>query len=210
MSQPILDIVACAGAAVAVMVDGRWAVAVAALAAAVGVFPASAEFGGIGASAALLGVAVAACAATWAARVLSAHLPGPAGAATGGPAARAAGALFGPRSIRAAAAVITLPAASWVSFNIPVGSVAAVEGRLFPVAVVFAIGAVRLLLARALSDLAVGVGVVAVALGAAWLLRGGPQPLPAAIGVAALAPVAAAAESWISGRRHERAADGTP
>ncbi len=208
MSQPALDIVACAGAAVAVMVDGRWAVAVAALAAAVGLLPAAADFGGVGEAAALLGVAAAASPAAWVARAASLRLPRPVRAGAGPARARSADTLFGPRAVRAAAALVVLPAASWVSFNIPVGSVIAVEGRLFPVAVVFAIGAVRLLLARTLSDLAAGVAVIAVGLGAAWLLRGGLDPLPAAVGVACLAPAAAAIAGWVGGRRRDPRAAG--
>jgi hypothetical protein len=101
-------------------------------------------------------------------------------------------------------------AGSWVSFNVPVGSIAAVQGALFPVAFIFLCGVLRLFLARNLTDLAVGVAVTAVAVGVGWLLRGGSDPLPAAAGVIAIAPVAVAMEAWLAARRRGDARVPTP
>jgi hypothetical protein len=104
--------------------------------------------------------------------------------------------------VRAIAAVLALPVASWISFTVPVGSVAVVQGLLFPPTFTFLCGAIRLLLARTFGDLAVGVAVIALAVVVGWFLRGGISPLPAAAGVAALAPLAAAVEQWLTGRHH--------
>jgi hypothetical protein len=113
--------------------------------------------------------------------------------------------LFGPRSVRVAGGAVALVAGSWVSFNVPVGSIVAVQGALFPVAFVFLCGVLRLFLARSLTDLAVGVAVAALAVGVGWLLRGGSDPLPAAMGVIAIAPVAVAIEAWLAARRRRDA-----
>lgn len=200
MSQALLDLLAVAGAIIAVVVDGRWAVVVATFAAAAGLLAAATTIGG-GPAALTLGGAFAVAAMTaWLARNIARRLVAPRIPAPGRAAQPAREALFGPRSLRLIAAVIAIPAASWVSFNVPVGSVTVVEGRLFPVAFVFAVGAVRLLLGRSSTDLAAGIALVGVSASVAWLLRGGPDPLPVAAGVAALAPAAAAVEAWISGR----------
>ena len=99
-----------------------------------------------------------------------------------------------------AAGVIALIAASWVSFNVPVGSVAPVQGALFPVAFIFTCGVLRVFLARTVTDLSVGVAALAFAVSAGWLLRGGSGPLPDVAGVVALVPVTAALEGWLVAR----------
>src|SRR4029077_7541809 len=79
--------------------------------------------------------------------------------------------LFGPRSTRAFGAAAAIPVASWVSFNVPIGQITtAVQGLLFPVAYAWTCGVVRLLVARTLADLSVGIAMVSVATGTAWLL----------------------------------------
>jgi hypothetical protein len=112
--------------------------------------------------------------------------------------------LFGPRSVRVAAAVIALIAASWVSFNVPLGSVAPVQGALFPVAFIFTCGVLRIFLARTLTDLSVGMAVIALAVSVGWVLRGGSAPLPDAGGVIAIAPVVAAVDGWLASRHRRR------
>ena len=205
MSQPLLDVIAVAGGVVAVLVDGRWAVVVASLAVAAGLAPTAATFGGGWAAVMVLGAGVVSAATGRLGDRFGARL-GSRGPDPRRPVVRPPEALFGPRSVRVAAAAVALPAASWVSFNIPVGSVTVVEGRLFPVAIVFTFGIVRLLLARSVADLGVGVAVVALAVSVAWFLRGGIDPMPPALGVAALAPVAAGVQAWLVASRVERPA----
>jgi ribose/xylose/arabinose/galactoside ABC-type transport system permease subunit len=114
--------------------------------------------------------------------------------------------LFGPRSSRAFGAAAAIPIASWVSFNVPVGQITtAVQGLLFPVAYVWTCGVVRLLVARTLADLAVGVAMVSVATGTAWLLRSGSDSFPGAVLACAVAPLAAFLAGWLNGRGRRRA-----
>jgi hypothetical protein len=115
--------------------------------------------------------------------------------------------LFGPRSSRAFGAAAAIPVASWVSFNVPIGQVTAVEGLLFPIAYTWSCGVIRLLLARTLEDLAVAVAMVSVATGTAWLLRSGTDSFPGAALACVLAPLSALLAGWLHGRssRHARA-----
>jgi len=108
--------------------------------------------------------------------------------------------LFGPRSIRVATAVLVLPAASWVSFNIPLGSASTISGVLFPAAVVGGCAGMRLLTARTVLDIAVGVAALGIAVAAAWFLSAGVDTLSSAATVAALAPGAAITSGWLRGR----------
>jgi len=209
VNQPLLDLIAFVAGAVAVLVDRRRAVLAASIAVALGLAPAAALYGGGGAVVVVLGAGAAAA--------VAGPLVGAVGA-RGGPGdgldpLRPVGAhegLFGPRSVRVAGCAVALVAGSWVSFNVPVGSIAAVQGALFPVAFIFLCGVLRLFLARNLTDLAVGVAVTAVAVGVGWLLRGGSDPLPAAAGVIAIAPVAVAMEAWLAARRRGDARVPTP
>jgi hypothetical protein len=207
MSQTLLDFLAVAGAAIAVLVDGRWAVVLATFAAAAGLVAAATTVAGEPAALILLGAIAMAALIAWTARRLTSRLGASRARVRGRSTPRRREALFGPRSLRLIAAAVALPAASWVSFNVPIGSVTVVEGRLFPVAFVFTIGAVRLLLGRNPTDLAIGVALVALAASVAWFLRGGPDPLPVAAALAALAPAAALVEAWFSGRRLADAAE---
>jgi hypothetical protein len=201
MNQSLLDVLALAGAVVAVLADGRVGVVVAAFAAAAGLAAAAAVFGGGWAAVLLLGAFVAAVGTAALGRALASAARGHSGGADLASAgARRRESLFGPRTLRLVAAAVALPAASWISFNVALGSVVVVQGRLFPVAVVFAIGCVRVLLARTLTDLATGVAVIAIATGVAWLLRGGGNPLPATAGVLALVPLVAGVEAWLGAR----------
>jgi ribose/xylose/arabinose/galactoside ABC-type transport system permease subunit len=126
------------------------------------------------------------------------------------PVAAAHQGLFGPRSVRVAAAVIALIAASWVSFNVPLGSVAAGQGALFPVAFIFTCGVLRIFLARTVTDLSVGVVAIGLAVSVGWLLRAGSGPLPDAAGVIAIVPVAGAVEGWLAARRRPPASAARP
>jgi hypothetical protein len=205
VSQTALDLIAVAGAAVGVLVDSRLAVGIAALAAAIALAPTAAIFGGGGAALTVLGAGAAAASLGWGALRLGAHL-GAREARSQGPRVRAREALFGPRTIRAASAAVAIPASSWVSFNIPVGSVTFVEGRLFPVALVVAFGVVRLLAARNRSDIGCGIALSCLGVSVGWLLRGAGDPLPVASGIAAIASVASVVDAWLKARRPARTA----
>ncbi|MGA8523610.1 MAG: hypothetical protein WB807_11195, partial [Candidatus Dormiibacterota bacterium] len=113
--------------------------------------------------------------------------------------------LFGPRSARAFGAAVAVPIASWVSFNVPVGQITAVEGLLFPIAYAWTCGVIRLLVARTVEDLLVGVAMVGIATGTAWLLRSGGDSFPGAVLACAAAPLAAFLAGWLHGRSSRRA-----
>ncbi|PZR78599.1 MAG: hypothetical protein DLM65_12545 [Candidatus Aeolococcus gillhamiae] len=118
------------------------------------------------------------------------------------------GGLFGPRSIRVATAVLVLPGASWVSFNIPLGSASTVSGVLFPAALLWGCAGMRLLTARTLVDVSVGVAVLGIAAAAAWFISAGVDTIASAAAAAALAPGAALTAGWLRGRH--AAAAGPP
>jgi hypothetical protein len=93
-----------------------------------------------------------------------------------------------------------LPAASWVSFNVPLGSASTVTGVLFAAALVWGCGAMRLLTARTLVDVASGVAAVGLGAAAAWLIAGGVEALAGAMAAASLAPGVAITAGWLGGR----------
>jgi hypothetical protein len=207
VNQPLLDLIAFAAGAVAVTVDRRRAVLVTCIAIALGLSPAAAIYGGGWAALVVLGAGAAGAAASPLVRTIARRLGPRSGIDPLHSVATPHEGLFGPRSARVAAGVIALIAASWVSFNVPVGSVAPVQGALFPVAFIFTCGVLRVLLARSVTDLSVGVVALAFAVSVGWLLRGGSGPLPDVAGVIALVPVAAVLEGWLAGR-HRPAAPG--
>ncbi len=86
--------------------------------------------------------------------------------------------LFGPRSQRIIAAAIAVPSASWVSFNIPVGSVANIEGVLFAPCILWLCGIFRLVLARTVEDVCAGAGVLLLGTAVGWLERTGQGGIP--------------------------------
>jgi hypothetical protein len=204
VSAPLLAAAGVVAAAVAMMVDGRRAVAITAVFLAVGMAPTAATFGGAP-GVAVLGVSgFGAVAFAWAGWAAGRRLPWVAGLDPSVPALAPSGQLFGPRSIRAFGAAVAVPIASWVSFNVPVGQVAAVQGLLFPTAYAWTCGVIRLLLARNVEDLAVGVTMVSLSTGTAWLLRSGTDSLPGAVLACALAPIAALVAGWLAGRSSRR------
>ena len=200
MNQPLLDLIAFAAGAVTVMVDRRRAVLVTCIAVALGLSPAAAIYGGGWAAVVVLGAGVAGAAAGPLAGTIAGRLAARPGIDPLHSVATPHEGLFGPRSARVAAGVIALIAASWVSFNVPVGSVAPVQGALFPVAFIFTCGVLLVFLARTVTDLSVGAAALAFAVSVGWLLRGGGGPLPDVAGVVALVPVAAAVEGWLAAR----------
>ncbi|MBV8302116.1 MAG: hypothetical protein JOY68_09375 [Candidatus Dormibacteraeota bacterium] len=204
-SEPLLSAAGLLGAAVAMMVDGRRAVVVAVIAAGAGLLPSMAALGtGVGLPLVLGAMALSALAALLAHR-LAQRLRWVAGLDPLVPAFAPSRQLFGPRSIRATAAALAVPAASWVSFNVPVGAVAPVVGVLFPMAYTWGCGVLRLVVARTVEDLAVGVAMIGLG-GAATLLAGGGGDVWFAGFVVLLAPLAGLVAGWLSGR-HERRAE---
>jgi hypothetical protein len=200
VSAPLLSAAGVIGAVIAMMMDGRRAVAIAVVFVAAGLTPTAATFGGGPGVAVLGGTAIAAVLLAWAGRIGGRVLPWLARLDPTIPAFAPADRLFGPRSSRAFGAAAAFPIASWVSFNVPIGQVAAVEGFLFPIAYAWACGVIRLLVARTLEDLAVGVAVVSIATGTAWLLRSETDSLPGAAIACVAAPLAALLVGWLHGR----------
>jgi hypothetical protein len=204
VSAPLLSAAGVLAAVVAMMVDGRRAVAIAVVILAGGMAPTAATFGGAPGVAVLAGSALVAVLLSWSAWAAGRLLPWVAGLDPTIPAFAPTARLFGPRSIRAFGAALAVPIASWVSFNIPVGQVTAVQGFLFPTAYAWSCGVIRLLVARTVADLAVGVAMVSLSTGTAWLLRGGADSLPGAGLACAVAPVAALVAGWLAGRSSRR------
>jgi hypothetical protein len=205
MNEPLLDLFGFCGGMTAVVVDRRRAVPIAALAIALALSPTAAGFGGGPAVLVLLGTAAAGVVVAAAARLLGQRLRGSGGLDPLVPVFSPPRELFGPRSLRVVAAALCVPAASWVSYNVPVGLVVPVRGLLFPVVFAWACGLIRILLARTIEDLAVGAAVVGLATACAVVARGGDAALPTALVAALVAPVAAALADWLSGRRAGRA-----
>ena len=199
-NEPLLAGAGFLAAVVVTLVDGRNAVTYGAVAAALGLAPSVAGF--YGADAALVLVVAAAAAALMGplSRAVARRVSWMAGVDPLVPVVAGAEALFGPRSVRVATAVLALPAASWVSFNVPLGSASTVSGVLFPAALVWGCAAMRLLTARTLLDIAVGVASLGIAAAAAWFLCAGVDTLPGAMTAASLAPGAAITAGWLRGR----------
>jgi hypothetical protein len=204
VSAPLLSAAGVLAAVVAIMVDGRRAVAIAVVIVAAGMAPTAATFGGAPGVAVLGASALVAVLFSWSGWAAGRLLPWVAGLDPTVPAFAPGDRLFGPRSIRAFGASVAFPIASWVSFNIPVGQVTAVQGFLFPTAYAWSCGVIRLLVARTVADLAVGVAMVSLSTGTAWLLRGGGDSLPGAGLACAVAPVAALVAGWLAGRSSRR------
>ncbi len=206
VSAPLLSVAGVIAAAVAMMVDGRRAVAIAVVFLAAGLAPTAATFGGAPGAAVLGACAIAAVLLAWAGSLGGRILPWLSGLDPTIPAFAPSDRLFGPRSSRAFGAAAAIPVASWVSFNIPIGQVTTpVAGLLFPVAYAWTCGVIRLLIARTLEDLAVGVAMVSVATGTAWLLRGGSDSFPGAVLACVAAPLSAFLAGWLNGRGRRRA-----
>jgi hypothetical protein len=204
VSAPLLSAAGVIAAVVAMMVDGRRAVAIAVVFLTAGLAPTAATFGGAPGAAVLGASAVAAVVLAYAGWLGGRVLPWLTGLDPTIPAFAPADRLFGPRSARAFGAALAVPVASWVSFNVPVGQVAAVEGLLFPIAYAWTCGVIRLLVARTLEDLAVGVAMVGIATGTAWLLRSGNDSFPGSVLACSVAPLAAFLAGWLHGRSSRR------
>ncbi len=204
VSAPLLSVAGVIAAVVAMMVDGRRAAAIAIVFLTAGLAPTAATFGGAPGAAVLGACAIAAVVLAYAGWLGGRVLPWLTGLDPTIPAFAPADRLFGPRSARAFGAAVALPVASWVSFNVPVGQVTAVEGLLFPIVYAWTCGVIRLLVARTLEDLAVGVAMVGIATGTAWLLRSGNDSFPGSVLACSVAPLAAFLAGWLHGRSSRR------
>jgi hypothetical protein len=204
VSAPLLSAAGVLAAVVAMMVDGRRAVAIAVVFLAAGMAPTAATFGGAPGVAVVGACALAAVLLAWVGWLGGRRLPWLAGLDPTIPAFAPPDRLFGPRSSRAFGAAVAVPVASWVSFNVPVGQVAVFQGLLFPIVYAWTCGVIRLVVARTVEDLAVGVAMVALATGTAWLLRGGPDSFPGAVLACVAAPLAALIAGWLNGRSSRR------
>jgi hypothetical protein len=204
VSAPVLSAAGVLAAVIAMMVDGRRAVPIAVVFVSLGMAPTAATFGGAPGVAVLGASAIVAVALAWAGWAGGRVLPWVAGLDPIIPAFAPPDRLFGPRSVRAFGAAVAVPIASWVSFNIPVGQVTVVGGLLFPTAYTWTCGVIRLLVARTVEDLAVGVAMVSLSTGTAWLLRSGTDSLTGAAIACVAAPVAALVAGWLAGRSARR------
>ena len=204
VSAPLLSVAGVIAAVVAMMVDGRRAAAIAIVFLTAGLAPTAATFGGAPGAAVLGACAIAAVVLAYAGWLGGRVLPWLTGLDPTIPAFAPADRLFGPRSARAFGAAVALPVASWVSFNVPVGQVTAVEGLLFPIVYAWTCGVIRLLVARTLEDLAVGVAMVGIATGTAWLLRSGNDSFSGSVLACSVAPLAAFLAGWLHGRSSRR------
>ena len=201
MSQSLVAGLAWIGGVVIVLVDGRRSTVVAALIAGLVLAPAAGSVGGAPAVVLLAGGGTAVGAAGLLGRLVGGRLGLGAGLDPDVPVTATGGRLFGPRSIRLLAGALALPAASWVSLNVEVGGAAVAGGAIFAAADLWLVGAVRLLRARTLDDLAVGAEVVALASATAWLLQAGPGAEPEALTAIAGAAIVAAVTGTALGRR---------
>ena len=210
-NEPLLAGAAFLAAVVVTVVDGRNAVTYAALAAALGLAPSVASlYGGDGALT-LIAAAVLAALLGPLSRSAAHRISRMAGIDPNVPVVAGDGGLFGPRSIRVATAVLVLPGASWVSFNIPLGSASTVSGVLFPAALLWGCAGVRLLTARTLADVAVGVAVLGISGGRCLvhLCRRRHYGHCGGRGSVSCASGAALTAGWLRGR-HAGAGGGAP
>jgi hypothetical protein len=203
VSQALIATVGFFAGLVAAMVDGRRSLRAASLAVGLGLAPAAAQVGGGPAALVPLVAGVAAVVAGTVALRAAVSLRWVPGLDPAVPVVAPPAALFGPRSVRAVGAALALPAASWVSLNVQVGGEASAHGAVFAAAYVWFVGCLRLLRARSLQDLGIATAVLGIAAATGWLLEAGPGALPEATAAAGLAPVAAAATGWLTGR-HRR------
>ena len=208
MNALLLALFAWTGALVAMVSDGRWAAVIASAAVAIALSPSTASLSGGPAAFVLLAAGLAATLLGSAAMWLGRRRPPSAGPGPLVPVLRAGERLFGPRSLRVIGAGLALPAASWLSLNVPVGAPTPSGEVLFPAAYVAVCGLMRLLLARTVEDLAVAACMVSLAAAAASALGVEPLPLRQEAIAAALAPLSAAGVGWLIGRHASRRAVG--
>jgi hypothetical protein len=204
VSQPLLSSLAVVAGVVAMFVDGRNAVASALAVVGLGLAPSAASVGGGPALIVLVAAGVGGALVEVITRSLARRAPLVVGLDPSVPIFASGRELFGPRSVRILAAALALPAASWVSFNAPVGAVAVVQGLLLPAAYIWICGALRLVVARNLADVVVGIALVGFGGGVSWLIRGGPDAFGGLVVACSLAPAASLVSGWLAGRHARR------
>jgi hypothetical protein len=204
MSFELASYCAFVGVAVMLMVDGRRAVAVAAVAGSLGLAPAAAYLGGSVTALIILGVAPVTVAVVALSHRLAKIAPETVGLDPDVPMFAQPTAWFGPRSTRAAVVAIALPCASWMSFNVNLGGVAAVAGLGFPAAYAWLCGVGRILVARSVEDVCVGALLIGYGMALAWMIRDGSQSIANYVILLAILPIAGAITGWLSGRHARR------
>jgi len=208
-SEPLLSSLAVLMGLVAMVADGRNAVPIAVATAGIGLAPSAGAAGGDVAMLVLFAAALVAAVGALVVRLIASRALWAAGLDPSVPVFSEGRALFGPRSIRVLAAAIALPAASWVSFNAPVGAVTSVQGVLLPAAYMWLCGAFRLVVARSLADVVIGAALVGMGGGVAWLVRAGPDAFAGLLVGVAIAPAVTLLSGWLAGRHGRRVSEGT-
>lgn len=205
MNDAVLASIGFLGVVVASLVDGRRAVPLAALSLSIALVPTVVPAQGSGAALLLLGVAVL----TWlmgevAYRVARSHFSWAAGLDPLVPVAFSRAELFGPRSIRVASTVVSIPVASWAHFHVALGGLATTTGFLFPLFYAWVCTGFRFLTARTLEDVAVATTMIAVASASGWMVHGGGHAFIGAGGVMMVSPLSATIVGWLAGRHQWR------
>jgi hypothetical protein len=204
--QALVSIAGLLAVVVAMLADGRRAVPLVGTVLAAGMSPELLIAGGAPAVFVVAAAALAALVAHWIGTLAGGRVTPAAGLDPTVPAFAPPQQLFGRRSVRVAAAALAVPVASWVTVNMPVGEVVAVQGLLFPAAYAWCCGALRLVVARSPSDLAAGISMVSMATATGWVLRSGTDALAGALALAALVPLCALAAGWLGSSRGHRSA----
>lgn len=197
MTGALGDTFAFAMSIVIAMSDGRKALLIASVAAMLALLGPVGAVGGTSAVLIVASLTAAAVIAQFLGRGWHTLGFGSAGSAT---VPSTADALFGPRSVRMAAVVITLIAASWISYNVGVTGGGYGGGLLFIVADIALTGGFRLILARTEVDLAVGSLVVLLSGTAGVIVEYGMQDARLAVALGAWSVVVGACGGWILAR----------
>ena len=188
------------GVVIAMVADGRIAVAAAALVSALCLAPDVAYVAGQDAALTVLGFGFATPLLMFVSYRIAQRLPLRDGIDPVAPMFSSAYSLFGPRSTRVAVAVLALPCASWMTFNVAVPGVAVGAGVLFPPTYTWLCGAGRLLVAKTVEDLGVGVLLAGFGIAVAWSTRDGASATTYANALLALGPVSGLITGWLIGR----------
>jgi hypothetical protein len=205
MPQTLIACLGFLGGAVVAVVDGPRAVRVAALVSGLALAPAASSIGGDTAGLAMIAAGLTATVASVLSQRLATTWRAIPGLDPDVPVVAPEDPLFGPRSVRVIGAALAVLAASWAGLNVQVGGAATAQGAVFAASYIWLVGAVRLVRARSLEDLAIAGVAVSLAGATGWILQAGPNSVPEALAGAGLAPLAAAAVGWLKGRHRSLA-----
>jgi hypothetical protein len=203
--QALISIAGLLSVVVAMLADGRRAVPLVAIVLAAGLSPELLIAGGAPAAFVFAGAGAAALLLHWVGAIAGSRVAPAVRFDPTIPVFAPPQQLFGRRSVRVAAAALAVPVASWVTLNMPVGEVVAIQGLLFPAAYAWCCGALRLVVARSIADLAAGISMIVVATAVGWVLRSGSDALTGALAILTLVPLCALAAGWLGGRHEHRA-----